>query len=65
MSIASVIKAARKNAPKTDDMTTAQLEAAITAITEDLKRPGLSHAERLTLNEDRHVLRRALKGEKP
>lgn len=60
MSISSVIKAARKNAPNTDGMTVAELEAAIEGISAHLRGPGVSHAERLTLNEDRHAYRRAL-----
>ncbi|GEM_PF-7077408 len=60
MSIASVLKAARANAPSTDGLTPDQLREAISRITDDMRRPGMSHAERLTLNEDRHVYRRAL-----
>jgi hypothetical protein len=53
-------KLARKNPPNTENMSKADLEAAIASITETLRGPGVSTGERIALNEDRHVYRAAL-----
>jgi hypothetical protein len=53
-------KLARKNPPKTDGMSKADLEAAIASISETLRGYGVSPGERIALNEDRHVYREAL-----